>query len=97
MIFKIYILLILFFLPFIWLSHISNSYIDDNEKISINLIGLNNYNNKDIYTVKQTIKEYFGFDCIIKNNIKTNYKGDIKPFCLRLSYIPTIVQKFKRN
>lgn len=75
--------IILVFLFSIWIYQINNLYIGDNDKIHINLIGLNSHNDSDVYVVKDVIKQYFGFDCSIKGDVKTKYHGDIIPFLLK--------------
>jgi len=88
---------ILVFLFSIWLYQINKLYIGDNDKIDINLIGLNSHDDEDLYIASKVIKDYFGFNCFINGDVKTKYQGDIEPFLFKSNLYSFDCSKIQRE
>jgi predicted Zn-dependent protease len=55
--------------------------------IKINLIGLNYNSDEDIFLIKKTIENFYGFKCEIKNDKRIKYRGDTDRFLFKTKII----------
>lgn len=76
--FTILIILLIFII-----SRINSFLIRNDRNVNINLVGLNSHSDSDVYIIKKTIEKFFGFNCIIKKDIKTKYRGDFNAFLFK--------------
>lgn len=65
--------------------------------IKINLIGLNYNSDEDIFIIKKTIENFYGFKCEIKNDKKIKYKGDTDRFLFKTKIISYDCVKIQRE
>lgn len=80
---KINIISIITILFIFILLGVNKFLIRNDRNVNINLVGLNLHSDKDVYNTKKTIEKFFGFNCVIKKDIKTKYRGDFNPFLFK--------------
>jgi predicted Zn-dependent protease len=83
--------LLLFILDIIY------SIIKPLNNIKINLIGLNYNSDEDIFLIKKTIEDFYGFKCEIKRDQKIKYKGDTDRFLFKTKIISYDCAKIHRE
>lgn len=94
---KIIIFIILIFLFVLFIFQVNRYLIRNNRNVDVNLIGLNSHSDSDVYIVRKTIKHFFGFNCLIKEDQKTKYRGDFEPFIFKTKLFSYDCQKIQND